>query len=201
MKKFKRGNEDDDDFEADNSFHVSCVEAEEGTRLFNIFLFGLIENERQFIPAIKALQVANDDDVVMIHLSTPGGDIDATDTFLHALSMCRAEQVIFQASGGVHSAGTFILMHADNVILSEGFNSLVHCGSLGHGGKYSDWKSSTAFAQRHFENQLRTAYTGFMTDEEIEAMIAGKDFWFDGADFAERLDRRAAFRAATEDEE
>ena len=185
---------EDDEFGVDNTFYVSCIETEEGPKIFNVFIYRGIESPEQFIPAIEALQVANEDDLVMVHLSTPGGDIDATDTFLHACEMCRG-RIVFNASGGVHSAGTLILMNADEVIFSEGFNALVHNGMVGHGGKFSEWVAASDYARKHMESLFWKTYKGFMTDEEIQLMLEGKDFWFDAEEFKERHAKRATLNA------
>jgi len=182
---------EDAEFGMDDAFHVSCIETEEGPKIFNIFIYGGIEDAEQFIPAIEAMQVADENDLVMVHLSTPGGDIDATDTFLHAYDQCRA-RVVFNASGGVHSAGTLILMYADEVIFSEGFNALVHNGSVGHGGKYSEWRAASDHVRKHMEEMFWKTYRGFMSDEEISQMLEGKDFWFDVNEFKARHAKRVA---------
>lgn len=187
---------EDESFDIDNAFHVSCIETEEGPKIFNVFIFRGIESPEQFIPAIEAMQVANENDLVVVHLTTPGGDIDATDTFLQACKMCRG-RIVFNATGGVHSAGTLILMNADEVIFSEGFNALVHNGMVGHGGKFSDWSAASDYARRHMEDLFWKTYRGFMSDDEIKQMIEGKDFWFDAAEFKKRHAARVALKSET----
>lgn len=184
-----RGDSDETD-SLSEAFHVSRMKSDKGT-IYNIFVFGVIEDPEQFIPAIEALQVAEEDDVVIVNLSTPGGDIGATDTFLQALTTTDA-QVVFVASGGVHSAGTLILMHAhpDQVAFSEGFNALVHNGAVGFGSKYSDWVSAVAYTKTHMDALMRSTYKGFLTEDEIEAMLQGRDFWFGAEEFKERLRKR-----------
>jgi len=185
----RKQSEDGDEPIYNEAFHVSVVESEEGPQIFNIFIFDGIESAEQFIPAIEALQIAKEDDLVMVHLSTPGGSVDATDTFLLALKMCRA-RIVFIASGGVHSAGTLILMHADEVILSEGFNALVHNGSVGHGGKFNEYAAASDHSRAFMCDLFRKTYKGFLTKDEIERMIEGKDFWFNADEFRERLKER-----------
>lgn len=197
LRPNKRRADDDEDDEGsifdmmagNKAFKVTCAGPEHGPCLFNIYLYSEIMKSEQFIPAIEALQAANEDDVVVVHLSTPGGSIDATDTFLHALRGARA-RVMFNASGGCHSAGTLILMHAKEITFSEGFNALIHNGSVGFGGKFSDWESGTAYTRKHMRALFERTYKGFLTDVEIADLIAGKDFWLDAADFKKRLLKR-----------
>lgn len=157
--------------------------------IFNIYLFGEIEDSTQFIYAIEALQSASEGDTVILHLSTNGGSLDATDTFIMALQDTAAK-VIVRASGGVHSAGTVILLQADEFYLSENFNALVHNGSVGPGGKFSDWVAHSRHTKEYMETIMRRTYEGFLTPEELDAMISGKDFWMDGKEFADRFQAR-----------
>lgn len=157
--------------------------------VFNIYLFGVIEDATQFISAIEVLQQATEMDKVVIHLSTDGGSLDATDTFLTAMRDCEAH-IVVKASGGVHSAGTVILLNADEFFLSENFNALIHNGSCGAGGKFSDFRLQAAATQRYMESVMHSAYSGFLSDEEIEQLLDGKDFWMDGDEFAQRFEAR-----------
>lgn len=169
--------------------------------LYKIKLFGAIEDPRQFNGAIEAFERADPNDHVVIHLSTPGGSLDATDTFINAMRMCAAPVHII-ASGGVHSAGTVILLNAPSFSLSENFNCLVHNGSCGPGGKFSDWKAAAQHTDGYMSRVLRKTYEGFLTDEEIEALLNGKDFWMDADEFCKRYeDRNEKFKAEDGDED
>ena len=192
----KRRAEDDEDmdglfdmFGGPKTFKVSCVKGDNDKTLYSIFIYSEIKNADQFAPAIEALLGADEEDTVVVHLSTPGGSVDATDTFVHALTCCRA-RVLFIASGGVHSAGTLILMHAPEVTFSSGFNALVHNGVVGYAGKTSDFDAATTFMKKQMHKLLKSTYEGFLTAKEIEALIHGKDFWMDADEFKQRLLKR-----------
>lgn len=178
-----------------DAFHVSCMGEEDDPKIYNIFVYGAIEDTTQFIPAVEALQYATEGDLVVVHLSTPGGDVNATDTFLNALGSCDGS-IVFKASGAVCSAGTMILVWAaDNgcpIEYSEGFYAMVHTGSFGYGGKLSDFKSAVRFLLSKDEAETWGLYKGFLTDDEIEHMLYGREFWFDSHEFRVRLARRAA---------
>lgn len=181
--------EDDESIDfSDKDFLVTSHESDNGT-LYSIYIFGDIESPEQFIPAIEALMFATEEDVVVVHLSTQGGCVDSTDTFLFALENTSAK-VVFSASGGVHSAGTLVLMHANEITLSRGFNALVHNGSNGGSGKFSDWRAAAEFSTRYMHKLFRESYAGFLTEQEIEDLIAGKDFWFDRDEFVARWCRK-----------
>jgi ATP-dependent protease ClpP protease subunit len=170
-----------------NEFQVSYTPIRSG--IFNIYLFGIIEDASQFVSAIEVLNTASENDAVYIHLSTPGGSIEAADTFIDAMRNCEG-RVVVKASGGCHSAGTIILINSDEFILSENFHALLHNGSTGSGGKFSDWKAEVRHTEKYMESILRKTYEGFLTAEEIEQLIEGRDFWLDAQQFCERYENR-----------
>lgn len=172
--------------EAPEAFYVS-VEAIAHKYIIN--LFGTIIDPRQFINAFQAFGDAGEDDLVLVNLSSVGGDLDTTDTFLQAMSECKG-RVIVRASGGCHSAASIILLHADEFTLSDGFNCLIHCGSLGSNGTLAEFKTASQFHVKHMERILRETYCGFLTEEEIDKLLDGKDFFLNAEEFMQRFEMR-----------
>lgn len=179
-----------------DGFEVTFTSRQSGR--YNIYLFGVIESPRQFIGAIEVMHRATEDDEVIVHLSTDGGSADATDTFLSAMRECEGE-VLVKASGGVHSAGTIILMNAPSFQLSRDFNCLIHNGSTGSGGKLSDFIAASKAQAGYMERLLSRTYEGFLDPSELDAMLAGKDFWLDAEQWMERYKRRQDFLKAKYD--
>lgn len=172
------------------AYKVSYTPAPGG--LFNIYLYGAIEDSRQFMDAIEVFQLASEQDIVVVNLSSPGGSIDATDTFLQAYHECRA-RVIIKATGGCHSAASIIMMHAREFTLSAGFSMLIHNGYCGGYDKYSDWQAHGDFTKAYMADTMRRTYEGFLTDDEMDAMLGGKDMWLGPKEFMERWKKREAF--------
>lgn len=180
----------DFDYGSYNEFAVTYSPLRAGT--FNLYLNGPIEEPAQFISCIEAFQAAGENDVVNLHLTTPGGNMDATDTFLQAMHECEG-RVIVRASGGCHSCGSIILMHANEFTLSENFNSLIHNGSTGQGGDLNKFKAAAKHSAEYMERVLRSTFEGFLTSDELDAMIDGKDFWLDGKEWMRRHEMRMAY--------
>ena len=173
--------------EANQEFAVTYTPVKQG--IFNIYLMGDIESASQFIPAIEVLSAATPADEVFVHLSTNGGSLDATDTFIDAMRKCEAK-IVAVASGGVHSCGTLILLNADEFSLSKHANFLIHSGSAGSYGKTSDFISQSAHTISYMTKVLRSAYKHFLTEPELDQLIEGKDFWLDAQEFGTRYEAR-----------
>lgn len=183
----------------DDAFHVSLLEEDleledgktETVRAINIYIFGPIKDTDQFIPALEALNAVGEGDTINIYLNTPGGSVEATDTFLHHLGDNLAA-VNWYASGGCHSAGTVMLLNAEpeSVEFSENFTALIHNGSLGSYGKASEYAAEVKFNVAFMENFARKTYKGFLTDDELDQLVGGRDFWMDAHEFKVRLQKR-----------
>jgi len=199
--KQARGGDDEID-----QFPISYESHKSGT--YNIYLFGQIESPSQFIGALEVMRNASENDEVVIHLQSCGGSLDATDTFLQGMQECEAP-IFCKASGGCHSAASIILLAADSFQLSDNFSSLLHNGSTGSMGKFSDYRSETAFTSKWMEKVMRNAYEGFLNEVEIENLIKGVDIWLDSEEWVQRHNNRneyiamklQAFQASLEEEE
>lgn len=156
---------------------------------YRIEIDSTIECVSQFSTAIQVLQRAKEDDDVEIYLQTNGGNVNATDAFLHAMHKCQAP-IHICATGGVHSAGTHILLAANSFELSDSFNSLIHCGSDGAYGNVNEYRAKSKFDEAFRVKEFRNLYEGFLTSNEIEDVLGGKDIWLDGEAWVSRHNAR-----------
>lgn len=177
-------------------FFTTFIPRKGGT--FKINLHGPIISADQFVWAVQALEAADEDDVVEISLQSPGGSMDVADYFIHAMRKTAAH-IHISASGNCSSAATFILLQSDSFDLSEHFNSTLHCGSIGSGGNYNEYKIQTTFYPQWMEKALRSGYEGFLSEKEIQGMLEGRDIILNAEQWAERYEKRNQyFQAKTE---
>jgi ATP-dependent protease ClpP protease subunit len=173
-------------------FDVSYIPVRCGTYIIN--LNRAIEEVAQFDYAIQAMNMANEDDEIEIRLQCPGGSLDATDALIHAMRSCKAP-IHTVATGNCSSAASAILLESHSFELSDGFSSLIHCGSLGAGGAFNEFNASTKFHQEFMPSWMRKTYNGFLTDEEIEGLIKGQDIWLNAEQWGERYNKRNEWAA------
>lgn len=177
-------------------FMVGYIPHKSGT--YRIEIDNYIESVSQFSTAIQVLENAKEDDEVVVYLQTGGGSVHAGEAFIHALRKCAAP-VHMIATGGVHSMGTQILLEADSIELSYGFNACIHCGSDGAYGNVNEYVAKSKFDIDFRNKQFRDVYEGFLTEKELDAMLDGKDIWLDAEGWMKRaLVRSDYFRAKME---
>jgi ATP-dependent Clp protease protease subunit len=174
-------------------FDVSYMPVRAGT--YRINLNRAIEDVSQFEYAIQAMDMAGEEDEIEIRLQSPGGSMDATDAFIHAMNGCKAH-IHTVATGNCSSAASAILLNSISFELSDNFSSLIHCGSLGTGGAYNEFAASTSFYNKFMPSWVRKTYLGFLSDDEIEGLIKGQDIWLTAEDWIERHGKRNEWVAA-----
>lgn len=193
-KKTKAAGEDDEGF---SSYPVSYIPNKSGTFVINIR--DPLVHSGQFDDAIQVLGMADEDCDVLINISTPGGSLQALDTFLHALRKTRCN-VHMVGTGMVASAGTVLLLQADSFELSEDFIGMIHNGSLGAGGNFNEYIEMARFYGPWMENFMRKSYKHFLTEKEINELLAGRDFYMGAEEWCRRAEIRfAAIRAEYEE--
>ena len=162
-----------------------------------VLLYGPFESAFDFAEAIETLSRCEAGDTVTLYLSSPGGCISSVDALLHAIKSAQDNGVIVHcvATGLCASAATFVLLECTSFELSDGFHALIHNGSLGEGGAYNQFRAATEFYLRYMEQRLRAVYESFLTEQELDAVMDGKDIWLSPEEWVERYEHRNAVMA------
>lgn len=189
MKQYKKQMDNNQEYYTDE-IHVQYFPNKHGTYKAN--LFGPIVSPEQFSQIVTVLDIMSEEDELIINLSSGGGSLCAVDNLLHAMRKTSGSVHII-ATGDVSSAATFVLLEGDSFELSEGFEATLHCGSLGYGGNFNEVSMSAPFQLKHMENYLRSAYEGFVTEEELHMLFKGLDILLDAKGWYERSLKRMEY--------
>lgn len=173
-----------------SEYPVGFIPRKSGT--YRIEINTAIENVSQFSTAIQVLGMATEEDDVEIHIQCPGGNVDASGAFLHALRKCRAP-VHMCASGGCHSAATHILLEGDSFELADNFNSLIHNGYSGSVGNLNEYHAKSDFDKKFLYEQYRGIYEGFLSPQEFDGVMRGDQIWLDGDGWMTRAQARSDY--------
>lgn len=163
--------------------------------IYHFYIIDEIGDPQSFLDLINILKTAEEHDTVFIYLNTPGGSLQTTVQILSAMRQCTGT-VVTCLEGEVCSAGTLIFLAGDKHIVNANCTFMIHNYSSWGGGKGNE----VALRVRYFEQYFRTLafdlYKGFLTDEEIESVMEGKDYWMDSNSVIERLNVRNSIQAA-----
>ena len=157
--------------------------------IFSADLFGHIEDHNQISEIVEALDSMTEQDRFELRLSSLGGCLSTSDTLITAIRRTKGH-VHISCSGSNASASTLILLEAHSFDLSDNVTFLIHCGSLGEYGTSAEFAKSAPFYLKWMQDFLRSSYQGFLTSEEIEQVIEGRDMLMLGEEWMDRSERR-----------
>jgi ATP-dependent protease ClpP protease subunit len=173
--------------EMHEEIQVQFYPAKHGT--YKADLFGPIHSPAQFSQIVTVLEAMKEEDELVLYLSSPGGSLDAVDSLIHAMQKTEGNVHVI-ATGDCSSAATLVLLSADSFELSEGFESTIHCGSLGYGGNFNEVTISAPFQLKRMEAYLRRHYEFFLEEDEINSLLKGQDILLDAQGWVDRAQGR-----------
>lgn len=160
---------------------------------FTINLDRVITDPEDFQEELLTIRQCGEGDVCHILLSSGGGSAETMKCFLSAIEQCRGE-VVCEITGDIASAATFIFLAGDQYIISDNAEAMFHWVSYGSVGKGSDVKRHVDFTHKSSEKLVRKYYKDFLTEDEIDLLIDGKEYWMDSDDIMKRLEKRQELR-------
>lgn len=148
-----------------------------------------------FDDEFQLLASAGHEDTITLQVITPGGLVDTAHLLCRAIRQTPAT-VIGYVGPTCASAGTAIILACDAWEVDEMSSFMIHTGSYGAYGKSGEVKAQVEHNHLLIERYIRNTYEGFLTEEEIERMLEGKDFYFEGQELVDRLNAYSAHRDA-----
>ena len=158
--------------------------------LLEFYLSGEIAAPDAYTNWFHVMRNASSRDTIVLHINSVGGNASTAIQFLRVLSETDAT-VVASVEGDCMSAATMIFLSADTVEISPHSIFLFHNYSGGAVGKGGEVFEKVKHLQRWSEDLLRSVYSGFLTKEEIEDILAGKDIWMTAAEVHGRVQKKA----------
>lgn len=150
---------------------------------------------RQFAYIVNAMEHATEYDSFQLNLTTVGGALHAVLPLLGAMSNTHAH-VHVNACSDVASAGTFLLMRADSVSINEYVTIMCHNVSFGSGGSGHNVEKHVEHTLKSSKKLLRDMYRHFLTENELDKMLTGTDYYMDKDEFILRYEARSELLAS-----
>lgn len=166
---------------------------------FDVHITGEIGEPENYRDVIAALNEAKEEDTVNFIINS-GGGLDSTATEIVAAMGSTEAKTCATIAGDCCSAATLLFLMADDVSIGEDVCFMVHNATYGSYGKAEDVKSRVEFIDKQCRSLMHRYYKGFMSEEEIEQAISGKEFWMDRDEVILRLKRRSELFAKEQDE-
>lgn len=179
---------------------VKIREIERHSTIYEVYFNEDIGAPHWYTDLVCLLGNATEKDEIHIFINSYGGRADSTVMIINAMANSNAV-IATIANGVVASAGTFIFLSSDVQIVNPHCQVMLHNRSGGLFGKGHEIKAQADFEHDYWIKLCHEVYEGFLSDEEIERLIAGEDFWFNSEQTAERLTKRVEYFMKQEEDQ
>ncbi len=167
--------------------------------LYHFYIIDEIGDPTAFLDLINTLKTAEEHDTIFIYLNTPGGSLQTTVQIISAMRQCAAT-VVTCLEGEVCSAGTLIFLAGNKHIVNPNCTFMIHNYSQWIGGKGNEVALRVKYSEQYFKKLAVDLYKGFLSEDEIQSVIDGKDYWMDSEEVIARLNARDESEVCEPDE-
>lgn len=189
MRKREKEREEDEEFEQEK-LPYSFFQQKLVSRQLHYYLSGPLEEPSNYTEMIHQIRMATSNDTVHLHLNTPGGFIS---TGVQIISAMRSSQghIVTHLEGEACSLGALLFLASDEMVVYDDSILMFHNYSAGAIGKGHELTASVDASNRWYTKLITTICSPFLTDDELNAIFAGADFWMLSDEVEQRLKRMA----------
>lgn len=162
-------------------------------RFQHYYLSSAIESPELYVDMIHKIQTSGPDEVIFIHLNTPGGHLDTGVQIINAMQSTQAH-VTVSIEANCHSLGTLIFLAADEFIVHDNCLMMIHNFSGGVFGKGNEQHSQLEAQIKWFNTLAKRLYVPFLSKEEFDRVVKGEDIWLQSDDIRTRLEKMVKMR-------
>jgi ATP-dependent protease ClpP protease subunit len=162
---------------------------------------GEIGPPSEYYEFFQTVSLLDEDDEIIIHINSPGGYLSTALQFMRILSDTNAD-TIAQVEGECMSAATMVFLACSEWKTTKYSTFMFHNYSGGAVGKGHELFDKIAFDHTNLSALVTDIYEDFLTPDEINKILDGKDIYMDGEEVSNRLEIRIkAFLKKLDDEE
>lgn len=157
----------------------------------NFYIYEEIQDVSDYVDYVTILDCASENDVINIFLNTPGGNLMAAISIIHAINRTQAT-VYAHADGDVASAGSLIFFATPNRVVNPYAQLMLHDASMFTGGKLSESIKGIHAMTELVSRMAHDIYFPYFNEDEIADILDGKDFYCNSQEICERVERGEA---------
>ena len=158
----------------------------ENKKIVDFYLINTIEEIEDYIDFLRAVDSCRPQDEVIVHINNYGGSSDIGMNIYDCLKGSECN-VTISVEGVCASCASMIMLAGNKWNVLPHAYVMIHSWSDCEYGKWHELKAKFKYDNDVYEKQFREIYKNFLTDEEIEQCLNGKDFYFDADETVKRL--------------
>jgi ATP-dependent protease ClpP protease subunit len=144
---------------------------------------------------LQMLLNADEQDTVTFMINSNGGLLSGLLTLLEGINMTEANTVAVIV-GSADSAASMFALHCNEIYVSDNASMLAHGIQYNTGGKGSDILAHVQHISGTTRKLIKKTYKHFLSEQEIEDMLNGKEIYMDAEEIVGRLEQRQELREA-----
>lgn len=177
----------------DKSLDFSCMSNSFTDRplskVHKFYLSGDIKAPSEYISWFETIRTSSENDVVVIHINSYGGDLFTAIQFMRAFAESKAN-IVASVEGACMSAATIIFLSAKHWEISNHSMFMFHNYSTGSFGKGGELYDNIVHAREWSKKLWKDVYGGFLADSEITSILNNKDIWMTAEEVTKRLENK-----------
>ena len=178
--------------------HLYFFEDTSTSRCIKAYLDERIRDAKFYRPLLQSIYSLGANDTLQIIINSYGGDLDGALSIISAIKYTEANVIVY-IDGAAASAASLIALVAPTLLVSEYSTMMIHSATFGSVGKQSDVISHATFMDRRIKSIMQDIYKDFLTDEEMQDVMTGREIWLDAQGIGERLMERQKKQQAEEE--
>lgn len=156
-------------------------------RDWRLYVTELDNDPRNHFEGLDMIRTAEEEDVIEILITSPGGRVDIADMYLAAFRDSKAK-IITRAIGECASAATTIFLAGDERICEDGCYFMFHNVQLGSGGDSAHVIARSKFYERLFKEKFYGMMAEVLTPLELaELFERAGEIYLTAEEMRERL--------------
>lgn len=152
---------------------------EDGTTQHEFPITGAIEGVEEYDDLINALRGAGSEDVVLITINTPGGDLMTAQVLVDEIDACEGI-VIAKVAGQASSAGSIIALACDVLLATDNSYWLLHTISYGVENNAYEIEHQVKFDSELARRVAKQHYGDFLPQDKLDALLKGQQLFMFG---------------------
>lgn len=157
-------------------------------RQISFYLSDEIGPPLAYTDLLNTLRTASENDMILLHLNTPGGNFDTGLQIINNISASKAH-VITVLEARAYSMGAMIFLAGHELIVHDNCQLMFHNYSSSIIGKGNEQHAQVLAIGKWFEKTMSRVCHPFLSRDEIDSILRGEDIWMDSDDIRKRLNK------------
>lgn len=161
---------------------------------YEIYLSNVVVEPSAYDSLCALLRSLAPHDSVTLFINSPGGNLASGMAIIQAMAESEATITTVLHPRG-YSMGALIFLAGDVKVVPPNCQLMLHHYSSALHGKGNEQVAEVNASVAWYASIVRDLCAGFLSEEELNAMLQGKDFWMQSEEIAQRLEVMAAEEA------